>query len=95
MACNTKDMIGIPVETRSGERIGKVASFDLDDATGRLISIRVKSRGLVSGLMANELIVSWDAVIELTSSKVVIADGAVKIGATSVGQPVWTSIGKA
>ncbi len=86
MALNTKDMVGVPVETRSGERVGKVTSFDLDDATGRLVAMRVKSRGLVSGLIADEMIVAWDAIIELSPSKVVIADGAVKIGATQLTQ---------
>ena len=84
MVCNTKDMAGAPVETRAGEKVGKVASFDLDGATGRLISLRVKSRGLVSGLMADELIVAWDAIIELTPQKVVIADGALKVGRLNV-----------
>jgi len=77
MIVNTKDMVGIPVETRSGERVGKVASFDLDQATGHLMSLHVKSRGLVHGLMADELLVPWTSILEMSLKKVVIQDGAV------------------
>lgn len=86
MICNTKEMGGVSVETRSGASVGKVASFDLDSATGRLVSLQVKGRGFVSGLMADSFIVPWDAILEMTPSKVVIADGFVPVGAKNLAQ---------
>ncbi|MSR85156.1 PRC-barrel domain containing protein [Candidatus Uhrbacteria bacterium] len=82
MFVNTKEMTGVPVETRSGRAVGKVASFELDAATGRLVHLCVKSRGLMSGA----LLISWDAIIELSPEKVIVADTAVPVGAESLVQ---------
>ena len=76
MTVNSKDMTGVPVETRSGRAVGKVSSFDLDAATGRLMDLRVKARGLMSG----ELFIAWDAIIELTPEKVIVSDSAIPAG---------------
>lgn len=78
MFVNTKDMAGVPVETKSGEHVGKVASFDLDCATGQMVSLHVKTKGLVHGLMADELIVPWTSVLEMTPEKAVIQDGLIE-----------------
>lgn len=78
MTVNTKAMVGVPVMTRADQMLGKVASFDLEAATGRLVSLRVKTRSLVQGLLNNELTVSWDAVIEITPTRVVVADAVAK-----------------
>lgn len=78
MYLNTKEMTGVPVRTRSGQSLGRVASFDLDDATGRLVNVHVKTGGIVSGLISDELLISWDAVVELSSEEVVVADASVQ-----------------
>lgn len=80
MVFNTKELTGVAVSTRSGQVVGRAASFDLDGATGRLMHLHVKTKGLVSGLMGDVLMVSWDAIIEITKEKIVIADAAVEIG---------------
>lgn len=87
MNVNSKEMGGVQVETRSGMTVGKVASFDLDGATGRLVSMRVKSRGLAA-VMADELIVSWDAIVEITPEKVVVMDGWRPVGSEALAQAV-------
>lgn len=76
MLLNTKDMTGIPVVTRSGQSIGKVASFDLDDTTGAMARLHVKTGGLVAGLLRNELFVAATSVISMSPERVVIADSA-------------------
>ena len=88
---NSKKMLGVSVITRAGRDIGKVASFDVDATTGRLVTLHVKTRGLVSGLLQNELLVSWDAVLEMTEARVVIADAAIAAtakDATTTSAPV-------
>ena len=82
MNINSRVLIGLAVETNSGKAIGKVASVDVDADTGRIAIFHVKAGGLVAGLLSDELDVSWDAVIELTSEKLVVADATVPQGAT-------------
>lgn len=79
MILNSHTMRGVKVVTRSGQAIGKVASFDLDAATGRLVALRVRANGLMTGLLDQELTVSFDAIIEMTRTQVVIADGSVQV----------------
>jgi sporulation protein YlmC with PRC-barrel domain len=75
---NSKSMAGVLVETRSGEKLGKVGSFNLDAATGHLISLEVKPMGIVAGIAGETLPISWDAIVEMTPEKVVVIDGAIK-----------------
>lgn len=81
MLLNSKEMTGVPVETRAGYVVGKVASFHLDASTGRLVSMLVHAPGIVSGLFRDELVVAWDAILEMTPDRVLVADAAVKVTA--------------
>lgn len=82
MNIHSKELIGLPVHTRAGLAIGKVASLDVDMDTGRIAAFYVKSGNLVTGLLADELMVSWASVIELTSDALIVADNTVPAGAT-------------
>lgn len=82
MNIHSKELIGLPVRTRSGLAIGKVASLDVDMDTGRIVTFYVKSGNLVTGLLADELMVSWASVIELTAEALMVADNTVPAGAT-------------
>lgn len=77
---NTKEMAGVPVLSKTGSPLGKVASFDLDPLTGRLMTMRVKTKGLMAGMIADELMISWDAIVEMDQKKVVVIDQAVSAG---------------
>jgi len=78
MIVNTKEMAGVPVVTRSGQPVGKVASFDVDAETGRLAVLRAKTRGLLPGLLSDELLIEWNAIIAFGTERVIVADAAVK-----------------
>ncbi len=82
MNMNTKDLIGLPVQTRSGIAIGKVVSLDMDVDTGRVVSFHVKSGNLVTGLLSDELMISWASVVELKPKALIVADNTVPAGAS-------------
>jgi sporulation protein YlmC with PRC-barrel domain len=84
MLVNTKDMVGVQVHTKSGEQVGKVASFDLDALTGHLQSMHVKTRGIMAGVMSEDIMVPWDAIIEMSKEKVVVRDGVVPIKGAAI-----------
>lgn len=76
MLLNTKDMVGVPVVTRSHQAIGKVASYDLDAVTGQMVRMHVKTGGLVAGLLRNELYVAAASIVSMSLEEVVITDNA-------------------
>lgn len=76
MIVNTKRVVGTRVETKTGDAVGKVASIDLDADTGRLHTLWVKTRG-ISGLLEDELAVSWNAIVSFSEERVVIADATI------------------
>lgn len=77
MLLNTRSFAGLPVETRGGVSVGRLVSADVDADTGRIATFHVKSGGLVSGLLSDELMIAWDQVVEWTDEKLMVADGAV------------------
>ncbi|PIP60388.1 hypothetical protein COX00_03635 [Candidatus Uhrbacteria bacterium CG22_combo_CG10-13_8_21_14_all_47_17] len=86
MKVNSKEMAGVPVETRSGWPVGRVASFDFDADSGHLQTLRVKPSGLVANLLGEELLVSWDAIVSMSFKKVVITDASVPERARAIAK---------
>lgn len=83
MHLNSKEFIGLPVVTKSGTALGKLASIDIDADSGRLVTLHVKTRGIVPGLLSDELLIGWASVIEMTDERIVVADASVAAGATA------------
>lgn len=77
MSINSKSLHNLPVRTRSGQPVGKVASVDIDADTGKLVALRVKTRGIVPGLLDQELSVAWGQIVEITEKEVIVEDGTV------------------
>lgn len=86
MNLNTKDLIGLAVQTRSGSAIGKVASFDVDADSGRIVTFNVKPGNLVTGLLADDLMISWASVLELTPKALIVSDATVPVGAKALAK---------
>ncbi|MEK7473591.1 MAG: hypothetical protein AAB668_02610 [Patescibacteria group bacterium] len=76
MILNSKAILGIPVETRAGQTLGKLGSLDVDSETGRVKTFHVKSGNLVAGLLGDELMIAWDQVVEWTNERLVVVDSA-------------------
>lgn len=88
MLLNTKELIGVPVVTRTQQRVGKVASFDINLYTGRIAIMRVKATGIVARLSETDLLVPWDAILEMTREHVTIADGVIKDSAPTLAAAI-------
>jgi sporulation protein YlmC with PRC-barrel domain len=84
MLVNSKALHGVPVQTKGGTVLGTVASVDFDSETGKLASLKVKTRGLVAGLFNEELSVAWDQIIEIRTDLVVVRDTTVPVGARNL-----------
>lgn len=86
MQLNAKALLNLPVVTKSGKALGKLASFEIDADTGTITTLHVKTPGVVSGLLSDELLVSWAAVIELTPERVVVTDATATAGMRAIAK---------
>ena len=86
MKLNSKSMHGLPVFTEQGISVGKLASFDINAETGKLAGLRVSHRGILSGLLADELIVPWNAIVEMNNERIVIQDTAIPSEARAIAK---------
>lgn len=84
MVVNSKQMAKIAVQTRSGVRLGRLASLDIDADTGRLTAIRVSSRGALADLFAGELVIVWQQIVSMTQDAIVVEDASVPYAATQL-----------
>ena len=74
MSLNSKRLEGASVVTRSGMRVGKLASFEIDADTGKLTSILVRPTGNVTALLSGDLIIAWSQIISMSEKKIVVSD---------------------
>jgi sporulation protein YlmC with PRC-barrel domain len=68
------NLYNLPVESESGGRLGVVIGIDLEAETGSVHRYRVKSRGLIKGLLNDELLISPTQVISIDLDRMVVAD---------------------
>lgn len=73
MLLEHKQIIGLPVAAKSGERLGKIAGFNLDSESQIIYQYRVNPLGL-SNLFAKELLIHHDQVVSLDDKKMVVDD---------------------
>ncbi len=74
MLLSIKKIIGLPVETSDGTKIGKVADINLDIESHIVNSYAIKS-GFISG---ENLIIRRTQVISINDKKMIIEDGAIR-----------------
>ncbi len=76
MLLSIRDILNLPVETQSGQHLGKVEGVVVETETQRLYQYQVR-RGSISRLFGKaELLIHRDQVISITRSRVVVEDGA-------------------
>jgi len=78
MLISHDEIIGLPVETKSGQRLGKVSGFVLDNESQKIIHYLVKKTGLLAGITKKDLLVHYEQVILITKEKMVVDDNVVK-----------------
>ncbi|MDD4995267.1 MAG: PRC-barrel domain-containing protein [Patescibacteria group bacterium] len=67
----------LPVETQSGERLGRMSGFDLSSDGQDIKTYRVKSRGIIKGLMNGELLISREQVVSINDERLIVPDALV------------------
>jgi sporulation protein YlmC with PRC-barrel domain len=80
MFIHSKDLLRLPVETKSGDFVGKVSGFDMDIETHFVRSYYVRAItpvNLLHGSLYGELVINSNLVISITKEKMIVEDGAV------------------
>ncbi len=74
MIVKAKDLLHLPVRTKSGTAVGKIAGVELQTDTGRMETLLVKPSGK---LLGTELRVAWTQVISLSDKEAIVDDATV------------------
>ena len=75
MLINSGQLFGLPVQTKSGQYLGKVIGVDIEVETGRVYSLRVSTKLVMP---EEGLIIAWSAIVEITEKQVIVSDASVK-----------------
>lgn len=75
---SSRDLLGLGVETESGERLGKIIDFDIDVEGQRVVVYRVKSAKLLVGLFHQTLMIRPEQVITISTEAMIVADSVIK-----------------
>ena len=81
MTISHKNLIGLPVQTKSGLLLGKIRSFEIESETQTISRYVVKSRNLISKLLSEEvreIIIGRNQVISIDEERMVVGDASVK-----------------
>lgn len=81
MIINSKDLIGLSVETKSGLILGKIKNFEIDSETQMIFRYIIKSRNLISKFLSEsdeQLIINKNQVVSINKEKMVVEDNVVK-----------------
>jgi sporulation protein YlmC with PRC-barrel domain len=81
MFIDNKNLIGLPVETKSGLLLGKIKSFEIESETQVVEKYIVKSRNLIGKLLREELgelVIGRNQVISIDEIRMVVEDGVVE-----------------
>ncbi|MFA5854638.1 MAG: hypothetical protein WC866_06225 [Patescibacteria group bacterium] len=73
-----KKILKLPVETKSGTKLGRVLGFDVDVDNQSILRWRVRPNGLTSRMLSHPLIVSREQVLSIDEEKMIVDDNVEK-----------------
>ena len=74
---NSKKIIGLPVETKSGEQLGKIFDFELEVESQTILKYYIKNSNILKEIFGEELIIHRSQVLSISSKKMIVKDGIV------------------
>lgn len=72
-----KELRGIPVFTKGGDKLGKIAGVVIDAEYHEIHEYAVSKSRLLSALLPDDLLIHRSQVIELTAERMVVDDASV------------------
>ena len=78
MLISSEKLIGLKVETESGQYVGRIQSFDIDIDSHGIRNYHIKPKFLEGGTFHDELIIHHLQVVSISEEKMVVFDNIVK-----------------
>ena len=75
---DAKTLLKLPVYTKSGTHLGKVAGFEFEQESQMIVRWRVRPKGVAAQLVGGELAIGREQVISITDEKMTVDDGVQK-----------------
>ena len=81
MILSNKQILNLPVYTKSGDFLGRVIGFELEVDLHRIVRYYVGSSSFVKNLLKNkpEFLISDNQVINITEEKMTVEDSTIKV----------------
>ncbi len=82
MILSNKNLIGLPVFSKSGLLLGKIKSFEVESETQTIARYSVKTRNLIGNILSendSELVVGRNQVISISEEKMIVDDVLAKV----------------
>jgi len=76
---NEKDLISLPVFTRSGCFLGQIISFEKDPQSGIIVKYLVRSKNPIKNIWQGTLQIDQSQIISIDQEKMVVEDSFKKI----------------
>lgn len=73
-----KTLLKLPVVTKSGAALGRVAGFEFDVDAHAILRYRVRPHGLAARLLKRPLLVGREQVLSIDAEKMVVDDNVEK-----------------
>lgn len=73
-----KNLIGLPVETKSGMKLGKLIDLEINPESHLVLTYQVRGSRLGPGLFSKSLMINRQQVVSIGSKKMVVEDNILK-----------------
>ncbi len=74
MSITNQQLIGLPVETQSGQSLGRVQGFVVDPMTHTILQYEVQRGRFLKDLLGKTLLIGTHQIVSLTEEKMVVED---------------------
>ncbi len=74
MYITAQKLLGLPVETQAGEKLGKVVDIEIDVESHLVRKYHVKSGSVITGIFHNVLLVDRTEVVSVSKEKMIVED---------------------
>lgn len=78
MVLNHKQIVNLPVYTKTETRVGFISHFDVDELEQKIVRYYIKPHQGIASMFGSELLVSPKQVISITREKMIVDDLAIK-----------------
>lgn len=73
-----KTLLKLPVETKSGASLGRVAGFEFDVESHAVLRYLVRPKGLAARMIGKPLLVAREQVLSIDAEKMIVDDNVEK-----------------